>query len=101
MALVAAFAKTKASVASLVVLSASAWVVADVPFGKAGVPDKLAAVPEVLAALFGMSPLTKAGNCACGRVPVVRSDAEITTFELKACVLTVVEVGVYPAMEGL
>ena len=43
-----AFAITKASVATLVVLSPGDWVVAVVPFGSAGVPERLAAVPVVI-----------------------------------------------------
>jgi hypothetical protein len=40
-------AKTKASVAIFVVLSPTVCVVAVVPFGRAGVPDRFAAVPVV------------------------------------------------------
>jgi hypothetical protein len=55
---------TYAVVANFVLLSFGLCVVAVVPPGNAGVPLKFAAVPEVFAALFGMSPLTSAGNCA-------------------------------------
>lgn len=41
----AVFAKTKASVASLEVLSPVVWVTAEVPFGSVGVPERLAEVP--------------------------------------------------------
>lgn len=43
----AAFASTKAVVASFVVLSPTVCVVAVVPFGNAGVPERLLAVPVV------------------------------------------------------
>src|ERR1039458_10021676 len=33
------------------------------------------AVPEVLAALFGMSPGSNAGNCAWGKLPIVTLEA--------------------------
>jgi len=50
------------------------------------------AVPLVLAALLGISPLTKAGSCACGKVPVVMSLALTVTFDDRLCPFTVVEV---------
>ena len=63
-------------------------------------PAKFAAVPVVLAALFGISPLNRAGNCACGRVPVVKSDAETVTFPESAWLFTVMLVGTYPGTIG-
>src|SRR5690348_12299955 len=53
---------TNASVASFVVLSAVACVVAVVPFGKAGVPDRFAAVPVVFWFKVGKSPATAIDN---------------------------------------
>ena len=67
-------------VASFVELSPPLCVVAAVPFGNVGVPLRFAAVPLVFAALFGISPLTRVGNCACGSVPVVKSDADTVTL---------------------
>ena len=81
----------------MVELSPALCVLAVVPFGRAGVPLKFAAVPEVFAALFGISPLTSAGNCSCGKVPVRISLALKVTFPLSGCPFTVVVVGTYPA----
>ena len=64
-------AATKASVAILVELSPVVWVVAVVPFGKAGVPERLDAVPDVLAALFGISAETNARKVGVAADPVV------------------------------
>lgn len=69
--------------------------------GSAGVPLKFAAVPLVFAALFGMSPETSTGNCACASVPVVTSVALTVTFPVSACPFTVVEVGTYPGTTGV
>ena len=52
--------------------------------------ERLPAEPVVFAALFGISVLTSNGSWACGNVPVVKSLAETTTFELNACPFTVV-----------
>ena len=64
-------AATKASVAILVELSPVVWVVAVVPFGKAGVPERLDAVPDVLAALFGISAETNERKVGFAAEPVV------------------------------
>src|SRR5271166_2046105 len=72
-------ARTYAVVATFVLLSPAAC--------------RVAAVPVVFAALFGMSPDTSAGNCACGKVPVVKSLALTVTLLESACPLTVVLVG--------
>jgi hypothetical protein len=53
-------AATNASVAISVEVSPGACVVADVPFGNAGVPERFEAVPLVFAALLGMSVETRA-----------------------------------------
>src|SRR5208282_5145964 len=45
-------------------------------------------------------PDASAGNCACGSVPVVRSDAATVTFDDSACPLTLVPVGTYPGTIG-
>ena len=50
--------------------------------------------------MFGMSPETNAGNCPCGSVPVVRSDALTVTFDESACPLTVVLLVTYPGTVG-
>src|SRR5579875_450341 len=90
---------TKASVATLVELSPAVWVVAVVPLGRAEAALRLPAEPVVLAALVGMSALWSAGSWACGRVPVVMSEAETVTFPDRAWPLTVVVfgTGVYPS----
>ena len=61
-------------------------------------PVKPAAVPVVFAALLGISPETSTGNCACGKVPVVKSDADTVTLLLKAWPLTVVDVPTAPRL---
>jgi hypothetical protein len=77
-------AATKASVAKSVEVSPVVCVVAVVPFGSVGVPDRLAAVPEVLAALFGMSPETSAphtGAVAALAAPVdIRNSRVVVAF---------------------
>jgi hypothetical protein len=91
---------TYAVVASFVELSPALCVVAIVPLGNAGVPLKFAAVPVMFAAFAGMSPLTKAGSCACGNVPVIRSDALSVTLEDSACPFTVTEVETFDVSLG-
>ena len=60
-----ALARTNASVAIAVVLSPDACVVADVPFGSAGVPLRLAAVPLV----FTLPANVSAFDCAVAAEP--------------------------------
>ena len=80
----------------MVLLSFALCVVAVVPLGSAEAALRLTAVPVMFAALFGISAETRAGNCACGRVPLVRSDADTVTLPLKAWPLTVVDVATAP-----
>src|SRR3954462_3347492 len=91
------FCMTNAVVATFVELSPAVCVVAVVPLGSADAAIKLAADPVVFAALFGISPLTSAGNCVCGSVPTVISVALTVTFPDSACPFTVVVFGTYPA----
>ena len=51
-------------------------------------------------AFGGMSPLTNAGSCACGKVPVVRSDALRVTLEVSAWPFTVTEVATFDVSLG-
>ena len=56
----------------LALLPASAQESPDAAVVSKGMSLKFAAVPVVFAALFGISPETSDGSCACGSVPVVR-----------------------------
>jgi hypothetical protein len=88
---------TYAVVATFMELSRAVCVVAVVPFGNTDAALKLAADPVVFAALFGISPPTSGGNCACAKIPVDISLAVNDTFPFSACPFTDVVFGTYPA----
>jgi hypothetical protein len=81
-------AATKASVASLVVLSPAVCVVAVTPFGSAGVPERLPAVPEVFPVEFIKVPeVGRVTFVAAVTVKVVANAPEVARFPPRVIVL--------------